>query len=681
MKLYAKLMLSFSLLFLIALSIVLLIATKNSSEALRSAIGRDLEHLCQSAADSIDEYLNAKATDSRIIAQTLASRSADPKALTQYLRELQKDTQDYDALFLVDLTGTVIAASSPALVGKRIQDKSPHLITLFEHTKQAKAEDVIFQDGFFNKTTHRMEFHFLTPVSAPGKNFIGILIATLKTSKIKSYVVALENKIPGDKTAFLVNQDGRLLLSGDPTAPTWEMIPDARSNTKIKNIIANNKDGYVIYKDHIGESVLAGYADLQEHGVNRQGNWKIFSIAPTDAIFTPVMTLRVLLIIILIVLILILNVSYLLTRFITTPLNQASQRINEIANAAGDLTQTLPVTTSDEIGYLARSFNKMIEGIRNIVHLTLSTADGVSSSSQQLSSSAQQLSAATEEIAATVQQIAKTSQHQAQQVQEAMNFIDEINQNVQDVANASNHSAATSQQATEVAEQGGLAMHGTMEKMNAIYEKVSASATVIQSLGQRSEQIGEIIQVITNIADQTNLLALNATIEAARAGESGRGFAVVADEVRKLAEGSVKAADQIADLIQGIQDETKQAVEAMQAGSREVAEGRESAIKTTEALEEIIATVQKTSKSIQLISKSTNQLTEGTSEILKRIEEVASSTEESAASAEEIGASTEEMSASMEEIASSSQELAQLAMTLQETVKQFKIHDEDSSEP
>lgn len=343
--------------------------------------------------------------------------------------------------------------------------------------------------------------------------------------------------------------------------------------------------------------------------------------------------------------------------------------------AEGDLTQVIePRSEKDIFGY---SFKNMLLGLRKSVSRTLRIAENVSSSSQQLSSSAQQINSTTQEIAATVQQIAKGSQVQAQRVEEVTKIIEQMNTSVDQVANSSKTSADTSVQAANDAEKGSQAVQSAMLKMNKIYETVTRSSKIVKALGERSDQIGEIVSVITNIADQTNLLALNAAIEAARAGEAGRGFAVVAEEVRKLAEGSAKAAEEITVLIKGTQKEAEDAVKAMELGSQEVNEGREIAENAGSALQEIIETVKQTSHSIQLIANSAQKMAISTKEVVKSIDDVAATAEEAASGAEEAGASTEEMSASMQQIAASSQELSDMAMTLQDTVAQFKLGDEE----
>lgn len=226
--------------------------------------------------------------------------------------------------------------------------------------------------------------------------------------------------------------------------------------------------------------------------------------------------------------------------------------------------------------------------------------------------------------------------------------------------------AEFSKKTGETARKGGDVVKQTVSGMNRVAEVVHSAALTVRELGKNSDQIGEIIKVIDDIADQTNLLALNAAIEAARAGEQGRGFAVVADEVRKLAERTTKATKEIASMIKQIQSDTGNAVHSIESGTKEVEAGKESANKAIEALTEII---ESTDKTIDVVNQ------------------VAAASEEQSAAAEEIRHSidgisnvTMQSAAGIQQIAGTAEDLRNLTNNLETLVRKFRLDKIDTTE-
>jgi methyl-accepting chemotaxis protein len=291
-----------------------------------------------------------------------------------------------------------------------------------------------------------------------------------------------------------------------------------------------------------------------------------------------------------------------------------------------------------QINNVVDSLEKVVSHVTDSVAATVSASNQISASSEEMASGAQEQSAQSVEIASAVEEMTKT--------------ILETSQNASDAAEAAKKSG-------DFAKEGGHVVKETIEGMVRIADVVNKSAETVQALGKSSDQIGEIIQVIDDIADQTNLLALNAAIEAARAGEQGRGFAVVADEVRKLAERTTKATKEIAQMIKQIQKDTGEAVESMQRGTTEVENGKILTDRAGNALREIIANADEVVNIITQVASASHEQSAAAEQISKNIEAISSVTQQSAAGTQQIARAAEDLN--------------QLTNGLQEAVGHFKI--------
>jgi methyl-accepting chemotaxis protein len=372
---------------------------------------------------------------------------------------------------------------------------------------------------------------------------------------------------------------------------------------------------------------------------------------------------------------------FVLNFWVTRPLIQVVERIKEIAKGGGDLTKKLIVASQDELGELAQGFNSFIDTLHSMISQVRGAAEKLASASQQLSSSTQEINASNQEVATAIQQVTKGATTQADRVEETFELMEKSSIALNQVlSNAQSTSTVVSQTNTR-AESGRITAEGTVEKIGQLATTVMETVKIIQGLGEKSQQIGEIIETITSIADQTNLLALNAAIEAARAGEAGRGFAVVAEEVRKLAEGSAEAVRKIGSLVRSIQGETKRAVDSIETSSKDVQEGRTQVAKIAEILIEISKSAQEAAKRTNEITAATAEQVKGAEHVVSAINEVAAIAKESVSTAEEVSSSTEEQTASMEEIAASAQELTRLAMDLKDVVGRFKTEEKEAGHP
>ncbi len=372
--------------------------------------------------------------------------------------------------------------------------------------------------------------------------------------------------------------------------------------------------------------------------------------------------------------------SALIQLLLKRPMNQLLEASRALATNAGDLTYKVGIDTDDELGRLGFALNELFSNLGGIIRMIRTTADKVNFSAQNLSAATERMNSITEETSTTVQNIAKSTDVQARKVDDMIKEIRNMERSVKQVANSAELAASAATNASETAAKGGDSAKEAVEKINKIYTVIQDSAETIRHLGERSTQIDEIVDVITDIADQTNLLALNAAIEAARAGEAGSGFAVVADEVRKLAEGSAEAAEEIATLIRQTQEDTRTAVKSIEVGAKEVTEGKEVITRTGQSLDEIVDVLRSSGDMARRISAATKELSRGMKSVTGSIDEISATAEKNASATQETAASMEQMTSSMEDVASSAQKLSDMAIQLREHVGRFNVEEGERHE-
>lgn len=365
------------------------------------------------------------------------------------------------------------------------------------------------------------------------------------------------------------------------------------------------------------------------------------------------------------------GVAFWLGRNISNSVSSVLETSKKIAG--GDLRSAVHVESNDEMGLLAKSFNEMIGQVKNLIGSIQNTAEQVAASSEELTASADQSAQATQQIAQNIGDVSESSNNQIKTVGKTTQVVEGISGNVDSVAKNAQTAATQAENAAARANEGMMSIEKAIRQMTTIETAVSDSTRVVTALGERSQEIGQIVETISGIAGQTNLLALNAAIEAARAGDMGKGFAVVAEEVRKLAEQSQVAAEKIAELIGGIQAETEQAVTAMNHGNQEVKTGTAVVQEAGAAFVEISGMATEVFQQIRDISDTMQSVSAGTAEIVNSVNDIDNMSKVVSGEAQNVAAATEEQSASMEQIAASSKSLSVLAEQLQTAANKFRV--------
>lgn len=340
----------------------------------------------------------------------------------------------------------------------------------------------------------------------------------------------------------------------------------------------------------------------------------------------------------------------------------------------GDLVdRPLAVDAKDEIGQLAKGFQRMRHTLHRLISEVQDKAVNVASLSEQLHAGAGQSAQAANQVATSILEIASGAGRQSKAVDEVTTVARQISDRAEDISVKTGAVKQITDSTAQNAGQGRESIAKAVTQMQRIGDGSKEIENAIYELARGSKEIGDIIQLISNIAGQTNLLALNAAIEAARAGEAGKGFAVVADEVRKLAEESNQSSHKIGLLVQKNQADMEKAVAATKAGTEGVARGMEAVTAADETFKLIVGSISDLSAEIYTISNAISEMVEGSKNMLSSLTSIDEISRKNSAETESVSSATDQQSASMEEIASASQNLSKLADELQHAIEKFNL--------
>ncbi len=510
--------------------------------------------------------------------------------------------------------------------------------------------------------------------------------------------IALDKEFPGDwnvkedklyKGSTLVNDNEEMVdYIGELTNGTVTIfLGDTRVITNViasdgKRAIGTKASDEVINHtlvkggDFYGEANVVGhlyqtaYQPIKDKGGSIIGMWYVG--APIKMVDIAMKQVNTALIITFVVLILI---SVIIIITFSNGIKNRLLKLNSALEHAGDgdFTYIVKDPTGDEISSLAKSYEKMRLGLVSLVHRMRESAETVAATSEELYASSEETTRASDLISNSLQEVASATNEQ-------VTFTDDLNKIVSQMTTGIRQISASSQEVhnstaanLQDAKQGIEVVGKTRKQVETIDQMTELTSNYIDHLHEKSREIGKIISMITDISEQTNLLALNAAIEAARAGDQGRGFAVVADEVRKLAEQSNQSANQIRELIFGIQGDIEQSASSMENGRLAINEGLELATTAEDSFRKINESIQIVDNQISHVSHVAQEMEQGTEQILTSLNEITHKIHSTSDSAQNVASATEEQSASMQEVFAVSQSLSELAEELKDAVHTFKI--------
>ena len=651
----AKLAIVVITLFVIALGLLSGLNYWQAKKLLVQDAETNLSAVVDATGTEISLWLDGRKTEVSAIARSPVMASGNREAMLSYLAAEINNNKLYENIFWTDNKGNFDTRGVPGNAANR------------PYFQAAMKGNMAVSDPIVSTSTGKTVVIISAPIR-DSEGIVGVLVGSINVEEVEKRVLGV--KVEQTGYAYVLKQDGTILFHpSKEVANKVNIHNDVNATQGLKTAVEKmlkGEKGIASYP-YMGEDKYLAYTPITGT------SWAMGVTVPAGEVLAKMnaFTWGALATIAIVLILVSFIILYMVTR-IVKPLGILETAANRIAG--GDLTETqIDVNSQDELGRLARAFETMTGNLRNLVRQIATTADQVAASSEELTASSEQSAQTVNQIAGAITDMAAGATEQLTAADESSAVVEQMSAGIQQVADNANQAAARSAQAADKAKDGGKAVEKAVNQMNSIENTVNGSAQVVAKLGERSKEIGQIVDTISGIAGQTNLLALNAAIEAARAGEQGRGFAVVAEEVRKLAEQSQEAAKKIAELITEIQVDTDKAVNAMNAGTREVKTGAEVVNAAGVAFGEISELVTQGSDQMQEISAAIQQMATGSQQIVNSVKKIDELSKKSAAEAQNVSAATEEQLATMEEIASSSQALAQLAQDLQAGVTKFSI--------
>ena len=488
------------------------------------------------------------------------------------------------------------------------------------------------------------------------------------------YVQSVMDKVQSCKFgeqgySLLVSKEGVYIVNPDEEAIMKKNILEEKDSSlaELGQKMLSGSDGVFRFVSADGNKLVAFYTPIKSTG------WGMATVAYEDELFAPVANvLKIMAVISVILLVLISTGIWFTVNRIMEPLAVMMEEMRLLSQ--GDFRERhSQVTSSDELGLLARAVTEMRRNVAKVMHSVNSSAESLAGSAEELNATTEQSSVAATQVAQSIVRVAASTGQQLDAVNATSQAIEHLNETIQSMASDAANAAEKSRQASDIAREGEITLQQAIEQIKTIERTSQQTANSVMTLGENSKQIGQIVGTISGIAEQTNLLALNAAIEAARAGQQGRGFAVVADEVRKLAESSKEAAQKISDLIKITQEDTEKAIKDMEIGGESFKVGAENIISMGEAFRKITGIVEQVSSQMQTISSSTRDMAINGEQIVQNVRTIGEASKTAAEEAETVSAATQEQTASVHEIAGESTNLARMAGELQQEVKKFKV--------
>ncbi|MFH1094032.1 MAG: methyl-accepting chemotaxis protein [Candidatus Omnitrophota bacterium] len=669
MKIKIKLLLSYFLLSLVPLLIVGAAAFYNASNALIDQARQQLISIADKSVEQIDFFLGVVQSNVRELSRMPDSRMVymfkefdqDLSPILQRFKKYSNDNSYILSIRIVDLNGNEVISTDKTQKMRLDFAKYPWM------QEALKSQDIFNSNIIVSEVLSVPVIEYAVQIVDDRGVKKGLLLVQIDVKKVTIFVDEITTGQTG--YGYIINKSGVVIAHPKKEKIFKENLSknDSREMVEIVKKMISGDRGIGVYT----------YENVRKYVFYVPYPKQQWSVAITLPVQELMQSSRQILGIILglgcLVLVGVVLMALRMSNGITRPIQSIVDVMAVLADQSGDLTKRLKVESNDEVGEMAKQFNKFMDSLQSMLIKVRDVSEKVNSLSEMLSSTSQEINASTEEISTIFQRMSAGVTNQVKGTEEATEIILQMVQSLKEAAKNAGEGATSSMKTSDLAKEGMSSAKEAVERTTRIITVAAEISKIVGLLGTRSTEIGRIVDVITGISSQTNMLSLNAAIEAARAGESGRGFAVVAEEVRKLADSSSQAAKQIALLIRSIQTETSQAVESVKTATTAVDEGQIIINAVSVGLKEILKAAEFSALQAQFINDASNAQLKYTQRVDETIKKGTKFSHETVDSIEDSTNSMHGITASMQEMTASAQDLSQMAVGLRTLVNKFKL--------
>lgn len=663
MKIRPKLILAFSLSMVTVAIILGSISYYKANNALTEVVESKLLTKATDTVVYVEEKINEELTILEMLASLEDIQSMEPEKQRRIISTFVEGKEDLLSLLVIDNNEQVITTSDDSFLDSFAKDVS----------QKGLSGETFISDVHIDTKLNQPVMYATMPIKK-GEAIQGTLLARLDGRFLSK--VAQEINIGETGYSFITNQEGVAVghANEEFVIEQVNFVQIAKEDAEYEELanllttMGTGETGVLKYYFQ-GEERIAAYAPI--HGTDWSVGVAVFQSEALEKIFslrTVVFTATIILLIAGIA------IAFFLGGQLANPLIVV-ERLGLIV-ADGDFTNDVPerlLRRKDEVGSIAQAIDSITRNMRDIVSQITSNAHSVASQSEQLTTVTEQSIEAANDVAQSIQEVAEASETQVLSSEESVEAIVEMSKGVQRIADTAIELSEFSNHTTEKSRLGAESVQLAIKQMSNIHEGSNETTELINHLKESSEQVGEIVKLITAISEQTNLLALNAAIEAARAGDAGRGFAVVANEIRILSEQTANSTQEINTLIHEIQSEVSEAVTSVHGAQNEIKKGNSTLQTVGEAFNEILTLIEQVNEQVEDLSAVSEEMSASSEEVSASIEEMANKAKQSSANAQQVAAASEEQLATIDDINSTAEALESMAQELSDLANQFKI--------